>query len=233
MWNVSFTVICIHCNPALFIPSLNCQFVLSLFHQMSSISFTNVQMRNPDVFHLVTNQQTASWQLTFVRFFFRIKLPPQPVLVVAFFRAILLSWDRNYRVAVRIRRGRRTQSWPEGTLLDTRHINKRNREWCGFRNVSARWLIVCAKILIAVVLFIDSFLSSFLQAFISRVISLRQANISRLGLRLEQDTQGLVRFRELKFIGLNVRCRLLYAGKRVIALSQANIYISLKSPLYG
>ena len=85
LWNVSFTVICIRFNPSLFIPSVNYRFVLSQFPKMSSISFTNVQM-NPDLFHLVTYQQNASYvhSSQLLGFVFIIKLPPQPVLVVTF-----------------------------------------------------------------------------------------------------------------------------------------------------
>ena len=79
------------------------------------------------------------------------------------------------------------------------------------------------KILIAVVLFIDSFLSSFLQVSVSGVILLTQANIPRGGLLLVQVAQGLVRFRKLKFFGLNARRRLPYTAIRVTVLSQANI----------
>jgi len=85
------------------------------------------------------------------------------------------------------------------------------------------------KILIAVVLFINSFLSLFLQVSISRVILLLQANISRLGqlgLWLVQVAEELVRFRRLKFIGLNVRRELPYTAKGVIVLSQANISLA-------
>ena len=79
------------------------------------------------------------------------------------------------------------------------------------------------------VLFIDSFLSSFLQVSISGVVFLAQPNKSRLGqlgLWLVQIAHGPVRFRKLKFIGLNVWRGLPYTAKGVIVLSQANISLA-------
>ena len=93
----------------------------------------------------------------------------------------------------------------------------------------------------AVLLFFDSLLSSFFQVSISGVILLQQTNINtttiirlgKLGWWLVQVAQGLVRFRELKFIGLNFRSGLRYTAKGFTAISQANIslaniYILLK-----
>ena len=77
--------------------------------------------------------------------------------------------------------------------------------------------------LIAVVLSIDSSLSLFLQVSITGVILLTQANVSRLGFSSVQVAQGLVRFRTLTFIGLNVRHGLPHTVERVILLSQAII----------
>jgi len=64
--------------------------------------------------------------------------------------------------------------------------------------------------LLAVVLFIDGFLSPFVQVSISGVTLLKQG--------LVQVAQGLVRFRKLKLIGLNVRRGLPYTAKGVIVL---------------
>ena len=68
--------------------------------------------------------------------------------------------------------------------------------------------------LTAVLLFIDNFLSLSLLVSISGVILLTQG--------LVQVVQGLVRFRKLKFISLNVRRWLPYTVKGVIVLLQAN-----------
>jgi len=55
---------------------------------------------------------------------------------------------------------------------------------------------------------------------------LTQAIILRLGLWLVQIARGLVCFRKLKFISLNVQRTLPYTTKGVIVLSQANISLA-------